>query len=227
MPFDSIYHLHIPRTAGIFIRSNLLSQFNDKKCFADHYIKIDDHEISKSYFVGGHWGQYPISKMNNPLIFTVLRDPIERFISYFNYTRPLFTEMKREELLEYWLYDETMSSLQSNLQFKFLSSTIDPEQYNLSFDNKNRVEKAWFLKDQKSYEETIDFINNIEVFLVNKDNPIEKQISDKLNLDPFIVTGKANKSEGDSKIFNKHYDRIKELNKIDLEIYDYVKTQRY
>jgi hypothetical protein len=227
MQFDSIYHLHIPRTAGIFIRSNLLSQFNNKKCFADHYIKIDDKEISESYFVGGHWGKYPISKMNNPLIFTVLRDPVERFISYFNYIRPLFTKMKREELLEYWLYDEKMSSLQSNLQFKFLSSTIDPEQYNLSFDNKNRVEKAWFLKDQQSYENTIDFINNIEVFIVNNDISIEKQISNKLNIKPFAVTGKANKSEGDLKIFNKHYDRIKELNKIDLEIYDYVKAQRY
>jgi hypothetical protein len=226
MSFDSIYHLHIPRTAGIFIRSNLLSEFSDKVCFADHYLTILDNSFTDAYFVGGHWGRSPIDKMKNPLVFTILRDPIERFISYFNYTKSLFPEMTKDDLLEYWLYDEKMSKAQSNLQFKFLSSNIDVEQYNRSFDNKNRVEKTWFLEDGESLENTIDFIDSIETFILDKENSIADQISNKLNINKFSANVRSNESMGNKEIFSKHYDRIKELNEIDLEIYNYVKAKK-
>ena len=43
--YSSIYHLHIPRTAGVFLRNHLLQEFQGKESFATHYDPIDKNSL--------------------------------------------------------------------------------------------------------------------------------------------------------------------------------------
>jgi hypothetical protein len=230
--FSSVYHLHIPRTAGIFLKKHLVEEFEikqNKNVFANHRKPLDDNYLKSCYFVAGHFGKYPIDKMNNPLVFSVLRDPVERFISYYKYTRHLFPQFKDNELLDYWLYDERLSSLHSNTQFKFLTGSIDVEKYNKYLVDQRTVEENWFIKNySSSVDDAISFIDNNIILTLDNPELMTKSLENILKISPFPNLYKFNTSDkSDFGITKSQYDRIVELNQLDLEIYEYArKTQK-
>jgi len=136
----SIYHLHIPRTSGIYIKNNVIPHLisNGVEHFISNRSRIDVEKIKQSKFVGGHFGLMPLDYMENPEIFTIVRDPVERFISYFKYTTgPKRAGKEAEEKLDRWLYGEECE-MQSNLQSKFLTGKLNIEKFNqdiLQFQN--------------------------------------------------------------------------------------------
>jgi hypothetical protein len=212
--YSSIYHLHIPRTGGVFIRNQLLNQYKGDQCFATHYQPLKTHSLFNYRYVSGHFGTYPISHMNNPKVFTVLRNPVDRFLSYYKYTRAFFNE----DMLDKWLWDKNLSSIHANTQTKFLSNPIDIDIYNINLVNKNTVNSNWFIGQDANMQKAQKFVDTNEVFFM-------EQLDDLFNIDNPI---KVNNSGKKPNITQEQYDRIVELNSLDIELYEYsLATKKY
>ena len=228
---SSIYHLHIPRTSGIYIKNNVIPHLisNGVKHFISNRTKIDTDHIKESQFVGGHFGLMPLDYMENPEVFTIIRNPVERFISYFKYTTgPIRAGIEAEEKLERWLYGDE-SGVQSNLQSKFLTGKINIEKFNSRVGMmQDAVNNQWYLEGFSL--ELKDILSNVDKFkcytmeeldLFKED--LNRSLKNNFNFSTFKHSDKANSSYDVGINFTKsHIERIKELNSIDLEVYEYV-----
>lgn len=222
--YSSIYHLHIPRTSGVFMRGHILREFMGKRTFATHYSRIDDNILGNSYFVGGHFGTYPIELMSDPLVFSVLRDPVKRFISYFKYVYPSIGSGDPDKDFDRWISDESISHYQSNTQTKFLSNSIDVDLYNQNIGLDKRIIANWFIKDVSDTAIAKMFIDKHNVFIMEDGPKIYQDITNMLGVSPFPHTEQINNSATiNLNISKKQYDKIEELNSLDLEVYDYAR----
>lgn len=215
--YSSIYHLHIPRTAGVFLRNHLLQEFQGKESFATHYDPIDTNSLKEKYYVGGHFGTSPISYMNKPLTFTVLRNPIDRFISYAKYTRSFFQKDSMDELL----YGE-YSQLHENTQTKFITNHIDLDRYNTNLVNSETIKNNWFIGQNDSLEAAKDFIDNNVVFTLDSID----RLPGILGIKDFKNMSKVNSTNNLTGVTKEQYDKIVSMNELDMEVYEYAKTQK-
>jgi len=199
--------------------------------FASNRTHIDLEKISRSLFVSGHFGRMPIYHMDSPKVFCLLRDPVERFISYFKYTTGYITSKEAaEHNLEIWLYGE-QSHRQSNLQSKFLTGETDISEFNKNIGNFDAfIDNEWHLKnyslDISKIKDSIGEMNiytmeNYDNFVNDLNNELEKQFGFK----SFKYNDRSNCSpEVKVEISKDHIKRIKELNLVDYEVYDYVRS---
>ena len=231
----SIYHLHIPRTSGVYIRNNIVPNLISKKIphFASNRTKIDADHIANSKFVIGHFGRMPLKYMDSPKVFCLLRDPVERYISYFKYTTGYITSEKlAKENLEHWLYGP-QSIAQANLQSKFLTGSTNIEEFNKHIGNFDAyIDNIWHLENY-----SLDFnvikqsIKNINIYTMenyeNFKNDFNKEIEKQFKFKIFKYEDKANESPPVKVEIDKaHIKRIKELNELDYEVYNHVKYNK-
>lgn len=227
----SIYHLHIPRTSGIYIKNNVIPHLisNGVEHFISNRTKIDIEKIKSSKFVGGHFGLMPLQYMDNPEIFTIIRNPVERFISYFKYTTgPKRAGTEAEEKLERWLYGD-QSKIQSNLQSKFLTGSMNVEKFNKNVPIfQHAVDNEWYLENYKlNFNDIVNNLNKmkcytleeIDIFKLELNNSLKKEFE----FSTFKHSDKANSSYDVGIKFTKsQINRIEEMNSLDMEVYEYV-----
>lgn len=215
--YSSIYHLHIPRTAGVFLRTHLLHEFANKDYFATHYQQLETKSLISKVYVGGHFGITPITHMNKPMVFTILRNPIERFISYAKYTKSFFNKDSLNELI-----NGEFSVLHENTQSKFMTNPIDLEKYNNNLVSPNTIKNNWFIGQDESFENVKNFIdNNIVVTLENI-----LELPKLLGISDFTNMSKINETTQHSGLTKDQYDKIVSMNQLDLEAYNYAKTKK-
>ena len=228
-----LYHNHIPRTAGTFMQaplSGLLTSRGVKHSIIYQADNIDDKQIINSEYIFGHIGKYPEILIPNILSYGFVRDPIDRFISTFNFfSKNIFNVTPTRDLLDLWLYDEVLSTSHSNLQSKFITGYSNKELWNLS-NRQERVKNGWFISD---YSLNIDnIINEIEksnFASIENYHLVLDWLSDIIyNKYSFMLYSRRYKVN-DSEPLTFHIDktamnRIKELNEIDLCMYDYIKS---
>lgn len=231
----SIYHLHIPRTSGIYVSSNIVPYLISNKI--EHYASnrsiIDPEKIKNSKFVSGHFGLMPLDYMNNPEVFVLVRDPVERFISYFNYTTGLIkSKSEAYQKLDYWLYGD-QSNIQSNSQSKFLTGYMNYEKFNLGVNQfQNAVYNNWFIEKYSLDINTIKAnIDSFNVFTLDNQasfiNHLNKSLYKEFNFKTFKYNEKYNSAPDIGVSFSKsHIEKIQELNSIDMEMYDYVQKNQ-
>ena len=228
---SSIYYLHIPRTSGTYIKNNVIPHLksNGVKHFASNRTKIEIENIKESQFVCGHFGLMPLDYMKNPEVFTIIRNPVERFISYFRHTTKSKSKgIEAEEKLEKWLYGD-QSEIQSNAQSKFLTGKINIEKFNICQGQQDAVFNQWFIEGYSL--DLKDIISNVDKFKIYTLEEIDlfkldmnKSLKNSFNFSTFKHSDKANSSYDVGINFTKsHIERIKDLNRIDLEVYEYVK----
>lgn len=227
----SIYHLHIPRTSGIYIKNNVIPHLisNGVEHFISNRSRIDVEKIKQSKFVGGHFGLMPLDYMENPEIFTIVRDPVERFISYFKYTTgPKRAGKEAEEKLDRWLYGEECE-MQSNLQSKFLTGKLNIEKFNqdiLQFQN--TVSSGWYLEGYKlDIKNVISSLEKMKAYTLEELDlfkiDLNKSLLKQFGFSTFKHSDKANSSYDIGIKFDKrHINRIEEINLLDMEVYEYV-----
>ena len=231
----SIYHLHIPRTAGIYLSQNVVPYLisNRVEHFASNRTVIDPEKIKNSKFVSGHFGLMPLEYMQDPEVFTVLRNPVERFISYFNYTTGLIrTRSEAHQKLDNWLYGE-QSLVQSNMQSKFLTGYMNYEKFNQGVNQfQNAVYNSWFIENYSLDKDTIKAnIDKFNVFTMEDYDLFLELFNDKLEKDfgfrTFRHKDKSNSSTDIGIKFSKsQINKIEELNSIDMEMYEYVQKNK-
>lgn len=233
----SIYHLHIPRTSGIYIKNNVLPHLisGGVEHFISNRTVIDPEKIKSSKFVGGHFGLMPLQYMDNPTVFCMLRDPVERYISYFKYTTTYIKDHEEavDKKINDWLYGQ-QAEVQANMQSKFLTGSMNITKFNYGVTMyQNAVSNGWFIEDYSldidKIKENIDKFNcytldNNEAFK----NDLNLELEKEFGFNTFKYDDKANESRDIGVVFTEdQIQRIKELNSIDMEIYNYVQeTQK-
>ena len=176
----SIYHLHIPRTSGIYVKQNVLPHLitNKVEHFVSNRTSIDKNKIKNSEFVGGHFGLMPLNYMQYPETFCIVRHPVERFISYFKYTSGFMKDKNQiYEKLENWLYGD-QSKIQSNQQSKFLTGSINIEKFNENINFLIITDDVECAKDYISQD--IPAIHD-EIGFDNTKSSIDEMIDDLYN----------------------------------------------
>ena len=231
----SIYHLHIPRTSGIYIKNNVLPHLitGGVPHFISNRTHIDPDKISNSKFVGGHFGLMPLDYMNSPEVFTIIRNPIDRFISYFKYTTGRIRMGEEAEEKKYqWLYGES-SEVQANSQSKFLTGKINIDKFNNGINYlQENVKNHWFIENYSLNLD--DILKNIDKFycysLDNQNIFLEdfnKALFKNFGFNTFKHQDKANCSPEIGVIFSKQdINRIIELNELDMQVYEYVQKSK-
>lgn len=231
----SIYHLHIPRTSGIYIKNNVLPHLitGGVPHFISNRTHIDTEKIANSKFVGGHFGLMPLDYMDNPEVFTIIRHPVDRFISYFKYTTGLIRMGKEaEERLDDWLYGK-QSDMHSNSQSKFLTGKMNIDYFNNNINYmQEKVSSGWFLENYSLSKDVV--LGNVDKFnCYSLDNhhifieDFNKALHKNFGFQSFTHRDPANKSPDIGIIFGKkEIDRIMELNQLDMEVYEYVQKSK-
>ena len=176
-----LYFLHIPKTAGKYVSENIKRSLDENNI--SHHITThhpnNNNFINKSY-ISLHAGKYPLDVIDGLDCATIIRNPIEARVSYFNfiYNRSL---VSREEYsiiespidkLRYYLFHDSNFELHNNYQSRFICNSADKRSFSpMSFYKEHYEEMMFpFLKEGKAFTW---FINNDNTSLENAINNIK------------------------------------------------------
>jgi len=212
--YSNIYHLHIPRTAGVFLRNSILKEIKSDSCFVGHGSILNLNNINSYNFISGHFGTSPI--INNQFVFSIIRNPVDRFISYYSYTKKIL----KEDFLDRWLFDEEYYRTFQNTQIKFLTNGIDVDRYNLNLVNSETIKNNWFIGQNDNLDDAIKFVDsNFILTIENVD-----VLLNHLQINKFY--DKMNESN-QIELPEKYNKRILYLNEKDMELYQYVRSKKF
>lgn len=231
-----LYFLHIPRTSGMSVKYSLMKSFSNYPIYSNFIQHTDDDRMSGSRFISGHFARYPIelAKQNkqNLLSYTVLRDPIDRYISQFLYTLTLseshahLSKKIKDQLYSGLILDKpslfidalegySENPLHDNMHCKHLTHTINKELVDtqiFDFKNDNLSENMlhqFFMqgKDLKivdgiSPKQGLDSIDLVDIVGINS-NKLRPFIYDNFNIDIGAEQNNINSSFIQSKEFIK------------------------
>lgn len=184
----TLYFLHIPKTAGMTVGVNF-AQFLIANNLSKYPPSPPPHsDVSSNYaFIQGHLGRYPISKIENLSVATLVRDPLDRAISNFLYIHDRVLSTREEYIslttmearLKYYLFEDPLYVSHRNIQSKFICS--EPELNMFKDIPENEEEdyltrsKQWYLKDLDITFELVK--ENIDSFdIVNTSNKVNEFI---------------------------------------------------
>jgi sulfotransferase famil protein len=129
---DSLYFLHIPKTAGTSVTKWLVDHIDQERiCPAknwDQLVMLDQHALSKYRVFAGHFGmdfEHFIGRRIAAV--TVLRDPLRRTLSHYQHVRrdpdhPLHQHVKHQSF-ELFVMDRQNLAMIENFQARYLVAT--------------------------------------------------------------------------------------------------------
>lgn len=225
---NAIYHLHIPRTSGVLIRELFKENNPSASIVAGHKDMLSISDMANANFISGHYGTSPIQYSS--LVFAIYREPVERTFSCLKYIWSKFYNQETfENFLDFFLNDKKLIESVSNQQSKFLTGNININKYNNDIkDLQKIVEHNWHIENYKSdIKSVIDYVNNSNIKIFNyEDINVYKKIVESFNLNIPVESFKNVLNESldiDKNRYVFYIDKIKEINSIDLELYDYIK----
>ena len=188
-----------------------------------------------SHFISGHLGNYPNHTINDLKAFTILRDPVDRFISWFFFmyenSRPL---QELEVIFQEWLYNPEIYPYLSDMQTKFLTGTVDEEGFNSTKNIMDKTMNEWFLKDYSFDESIMQYkVDSISCYTVENRgvllDDLIRYMGQTYGFVPNFQHRNMMFNSSTSKRFHitdKMIDRIKELNQNDILLYEMVKKSK-
>lgn len=200
-----LYFLHIPKTAGKYVSENIKRSLDANDI--SYYISThhpNNNNFAKKVYTAIHAGRYPIDVVPDIDVATIIRNPIEARVSYFNflYTRALFSRkeyLEREsplDKLRYYLFEDPNFELHNNYQSRFICNSADARSFSPLDFYKNHYEElmspflkrgeafSWFVDNKNTSKENA--LNAVKDFkIVNSLDRIdlfEKNINNWFNL---------------------------------------------
>ena len=133
---QSLYFLHITKTSGISLQSELKEVFRGENNFVNNIQYVNHEDMLNSKLISGHFAMHPflLYKNNNKKLngVTIIRNPIDRAISYFvfkyNITDIMFgfkTRKLTSKNFDNFLSDEKHLNHINNYQTKTITSDLD------------------------------------------------------------------------------------------------------
>lgn len=133
---EHFYFLHIAKNSGISLQEELKNVFKQEQLFINNIQYLNESEMLSSKLISGHFAMYPFDlfEKNNKKIhgITIIRNPIDRAISYFIFISKIFDSMlhRKTDILtnknfDNFLSDDKNKNFINNFQTRSLTSTID------------------------------------------------------------------------------------------------------
>jgi len=223
---------HIPKTAGTTLRIILNRVYDQERVFF-----IDSREIKKSLdqFMGlpqkakenfrviaGHGADLFSGLVSNPFRVTVLREPVEQFVSQYYYLRKSKNSIYQKEVsgfrsIEQYI-DFALRTGQDNLMTRYLSGTIDflvdrtKQVPVMASSGKRLLEKA--KEGLRQYDAVLSVprfdkgVYRLKELLEWKKIPVYRAVN-------------INKSKYYKELSPVLFERLKTLLAFDLELWDY------
>ena len=214
--------IHIPKTAGTSLRKIIKNNYDARELFfvydnhpKHHSLKelrnLNKTEIDKLKIIMGH---FPFKRSlflsENSRFLTVLREPVERTVSYYHHVMTYNNGWKgnKASLLDY--LDNSGDQQMVNHQTRVLSGMDDPI-------TEKHVEQA--IKNMDKYFLHVGISENFSGFVNEAGNLLGWQ-------DKNITYENRSTNRPEVPSFSIYeLSRIKEANKHDLALYEYVKSR--
>ena len=227
---NSINHIHIPRCSGIYIKTHIVNDLKVKGIpyFASNHNEISANKFKDKRFISGHFGMTPLKYRDDLINICLVRDPVDRFISNFIYMHPGFKGPHLVSKLESWLDNKK----QHNLQARSLNKNIDEDLYNSMDHGTLRALDGWCLEEGeinmsevKAFIDSVYLIDTIDnhFSFISRVNDLCKQT---YGFSSFSNRNYINENFQKLTISSSVRKKIEELNSLDMEVYDYVKSTR-
>lgn len=151
------YFLHVPKTAGTTFRVLLENHFHlDEICPAYEFFQIEqytDEQLGRFRLFRGHMGYNLVNYLpEKPRVMVMLRDPMERAVSHFEYIRrdpahPKHHVIRERSMgLKEYLLDPVLSAEVTNAQVRPLAHLADRQLLHELMDGSSSQEefaRAW------------------------------------------------------------------------------------
>ena len=251
--------MHIPKTAGTSIRHLVSEQFDESRIYPallwndiwDKYDKapghIERYSNSKKYsFISGHFGYkidrvFPERALNR---FTILRDPIERSLSFFfhlqnNTTSEIFVSDQTGKLhllerpfssLTSILEDKIFSTLFNNIQTRYLA--VDYDSFQIRSNKDTAPDFSHRLVGIKLNNSHIQLAKNrlvgmsfgIQEYFFVSQWLIGRELGIDFNIDTKTRHMDYQRKINKSNINQQEYELLAILNKFDTVLYDFASS---
>lgn len=181
-----LYFLHVPKTAGKSLTSELKSEL-DKNNISSYMSTQypNDYPISNETYVSGHFGTYPIEKFPDISVSCLVRNPIEARVSYFNFIHgrndldtPRYRAIENYlDKLKYYLFEDEGFLDHNNYQSRHICNPTDEVVFQNVLEFEKNIEDiyarynfepgnafSWFIKNDKtSFENAKRSINSFDI----------------------------------------------------------------
>jgi len=167
-----LYFLHIPKTAGRFVKENIALSLreNNISSYINTYFP-HGVDLKKQAYIAGHFGTYPIDTIQDIDVACIVRNPIDARISYFNFRyEPIFSQRKEYQdipdyvdKLRYYLFSDPNSEIHNNYQSRYICNPADYRIFNtyrFLTQDRDELQKegkfnngklfTWFVENEKT-----------------------------------------------------------------------------
>jgi len=241
---DILYFLHIPKTAGTTLTTFLDDHFNYNKIFKEMVwsgLLKTKTDFRNYNLIRGHFGYGLYRNLSKkPLSITMLRDPIERTISFYHHINvdPISNNwvpkefLLKHESLFHLLNDNEKKNIFTNNQTRHIALDLDV------------IKLAKSKKSEFLYESSYEFVNPnmpqnklLEIAKYNLKDFIFFGLQEKFaeslqmlcyvfgwkpikNISKYMVLSNRPKKKD---LSNEVIKKIEEINSLDLDLYNYAK----
>ena len=231
-----VIFVHIPKTAGTTLRHIIQSQFQPKNVFEFYHLKTQPPKVRKGIekynnlseaqkkaikFVSGHVGFGLHEFLQKPCTYiTVLRDPVERVVSYYYFLHRNQNNIVKNKTLEEFI--QTFGGVHNSMSCYLSGVTLKAQLQDPNIDIKSEqfdretLEKA--KSNLKQHFKIVGFVDKFDETCI-----LLKKILG-WNFSSFYARKNVAKHRNYTKDISKDtLSLIKKFNELDIQLYDYAR----